>query len=164
MHLSSNGAESKTACSLDLLHACSYSQTNISAQDHTVQELIRSGADDVKSKALQTAGNLAFCSENRILLRQSEGMREIMLRLADYTAATVKHEVRASAIRALAILGEASAAWHHGHVLALCIECVSWLFSMLMLMTFESMCTLYFKMRCITMAQSSWPPGHGFRS
>lgn len=70
-----------------------------------MQELIRSGADDVKSKALQTAGNLAFCTENRILLRQSEGMREIMLRLADYTAATVKHEVRASAIRALAILG-----------------------------------------------------------
>lgn len=71
-----------------------------------MQELIRSGADDVKSKALQTAGNLAFCPENRMLLRKAEGMREIMLRLADNSAAMVKHEVRVSAIRALAILGE----------------------------------------------------------
>ena len=71
-----------------------------------MQELIRGGADDVKSKALQTAGNLAFCAENRTLLRKAEGMREIMLRLADSSAAMVKHEVRMSAIRALAILGE----------------------------------------------------------
>lgn len=71
-----------------------------------VQDLIRSGADDVKSKALQTAGNLAFCPENRALLRKAEGFREIVLRLADDSAAMVKHEVRMSAIRALAILGE----------------------------------------------------------
>ena len=70
-----------------------------------VQELIRSGADDVKSKALQTAGNLAFCRENRSLLLQAEGFKEVMVRMADQ-GAVVKHEVRMSAIRALAILGE----------------------------------------------------------
>ena len=72
-----------------------------------VQELIRSGADDVKSKALQTAGNLAFCRENRSLLLQAEGFKEVMVRMADQ-GAVVKHEVRMSAIRALAILGELS--------------------------------------------------------
>ena len=72
-----------------------------------VQELIRSGADDVKSKALQTAGNLAFCHENRSLLLQAEGFKEVMVRMADQ-GAVVKHEVRMSAIRALAILGELS--------------------------------------------------------
>lgn len=70
-----------------------------------MQELIRSGADDVKSKALQTAGNLAFCHENRSLLFQAEGFKEVMVRMADQ-GAVVKHEVRMSAIRALAILGE----------------------------------------------------------
>ena len=70
-----------------------------------VQELIRSGADDVKSKALQAAGNLAFCRENRTLLLQAEGFKEVMVRMADQ-GAVVKHEVRMSAIRALAILGE----------------------------------------------------------
>jgi len=70
-----------------------------------VQELIRSGADDVKSKALQTAGNLAFCHQNRSLLLQAEGFKEVMVRMADQ-GAVVKHEVRMSAIRALAILGE----------------------------------------------------------
>ncbi|KAL0020138.1 hypothetical protein WJX77_006173 [Trebouxia sp. C0004] len=70
-----------------------------------LQELIRSGADDVKSKALQTAGNLAFCHENRSLLLQAEGFKEVMVRMADQ-GAVVKHEVRMSAIRALAILGE----------------------------------------------------------
>lgn len=72
-----------------------------------VQELIRSGADDVKSKALQTAGNLAFCHQNRSLLLQAEGFKEVMVRMADQ-GAVVKHEVRMSAIRALAILGELS--------------------------------------------------------
>ncbi len=70
-----------------------------------VQELIRSGADDAKSKALQTAGNLAFCHQNRSLLLQAEGFKEVMVRMADQ-GAVVKHEVRMSAIRALAILGE----------------------------------------------------------
>ena len=69
-----------------------------------VQELIRSGADDVKSKALQTAGNLAFCHENRDPILQAEGFKEIMVRMADQ-GAVVKHETRMSAIRALAILG-----------------------------------------------------------
>ena len=69
-----------------------------------VQELIRSGADDVKSKALQTAGNLAFCHENRHVILEAEGFREIMVRMAD-PGGVVKHETRMSAIRALAILG-----------------------------------------------------------
>ena len=73
-----------------------------------VQELIRSGADDVKSKALQTAGNLAFCQENRQLILQAEGFKEIMVRMADQ-GGVVKHETRMSAIRALAILGQLSA-------------------------------------------------------
>ena len=51
-----------------------------------VQELIRSGADDVKSKALQTAGNLAFCHENRSPILQAEGFKEIMVRMADQGA------------------------------------------------------------------------------
>ena len=59
----------------------------------------------MKSKALQTAGNLAFCRENRRLLLEAEGFKEVMIRLADQ-GAVVKHEVRMSAIRALAILGE----------------------------------------------------------
>ncbi len=59
----------------------------------------------MKSKALQTAGNLAFCHENRSLLLQAEGFKEVMVRMADQ-GAVVKHEVRMSAIRALAILGE----------------------------------------------------------
>ena len=69
-----------------------------------VQELIRSGADDVKSKALQTAGNLAFCHENRHVILEAEGFKEIMVRMADL-GGVVKHETRMSAIRALAILG-----------------------------------------------------------
>ena len=70
-----------------------------------MQELVRSGADDVKSKALQAAGNLAFCQLNRDLILASEGFKEVMVRLADHSA-VVKHEVRMSAIRALAILGQ----------------------------------------------------------
>ncbi|KAL3136744.1 hypothetical protein ABBQ38_005460 [Trebouxia sp. C0009 RCD-2024] len=69
------------------------------------KELTRSGADDVKSKALQTAGNLAFCQENRQLILRAEGFKEIMVRMADQ-GGVVKHETRMSAIRALAILGQ----------------------------------------------------------
>ncbi|KAL3158161.1 hypothetical protein ABBQ32_011753 [Trebouxia sp. C0010 RCD-2024] len=70
-----------------------------------LQELIRSGADDVKSKALQTAGNLAFCQENRQLILRAEGFKDIIVRMADQ-GGVVKHETRMSAIRALAILGQ----------------------------------------------------------
>ena len=58
----------------------------------------------MKSKALQTAGNLAFCHENRHLILEAEGFKEIMVRMADQ-GGVVKHETRMSAIRALAILG-----------------------------------------------------------
>lgn len=77
----------------------------VNQSGYAVQELIRSGADDVKSKALQTAGNLAFCHENRSLLLEAEGFKEVIIRMADQ-GAVVKHEVRMSAIRALAILGK----------------------------------------------------------
>ena len=88
---------------LFLLSACK--QLVMSGICCAVQELIRSGADDVKSKALQTAGNLAFCQDNRALILQADGFRDIMTRLADQ-AAVVKQETRMSAIRALAILGQ----------------------------------------------------------
>ena len=58
----------------------------------------------MKSKALQTAGNLAFCHENRHRILEAEGFKEIMVRMADQ-GGVVKHETRMSAIRALAILG-----------------------------------------------------------
>lgn len=91
---------------LDAIFQCDGSEwQELCTQAAAVQELIRSGADDVKSKALQTAGNLAFCQENRQLILRAEGFKDIIVRMADQ-GGVVKHETRMSAIRALAILGQ----------------------------------------------------------
>lgn len=47
-----------------------------------LQELVRSGADDVKTAALETLGNLAFCRDNRPVVLAAAGLRDWLARLA----------------------------------------------------------------------------------
>ena len=50
--------------------------------DQALQDLVRSGADDVRCGALETLGNLAFCRANRPTLLAAEGLRDWLARLA----------------------------------------------------------------------------------
>lgn len=50
--------------------------------DQVLQELVRSGADDVKTSALETLGNLAFCRGNRAAILGAEGLKDWLARLA----------------------------------------------------------------------------------
>jgi hypothetical protein len=43
---------------------------------------VRSGADDVKTAALETLGNLAFCRDNRAAVLGAPGLRDWLARLA----------------------------------------------------------------------------------
>lgn len=43
---------------------------------------MRSGADDVKTAALETLGNLAFCRDNRAAVLGAPGLRDWLARLA----------------------------------------------------------------------------------
>lgn len=47
-----------------------------------LQELVRSGADDVKTAALETVGNLAFCRANRPAILAAPALRDWLARLA----------------------------------------------------------------------------------
>lgn len=64
------------------------------------------GSDDVKAVALEAIGNMAFCDDNRTTLHAANGIKQRTARLALAAPGTVKHTVKAAAIRALAILGE----------------------------------------------------------
>lgn len=70
-----------------------------------LQELIRSGSDDVRAAALEAVGNMAFQRPNRAIFLATEGLRELLTRLAQSDPGTMKQCVRIGAIRALAILG-----------------------------------------------------------
>ncbi len=63
------------------------------------------GSDDVKAVALEAIGNMAFCTDNRAILYAAHGIKQRTARLALAAEGTVKHTVKAAAIRALAILG-----------------------------------------------------------
>ncbi|BDA47659.1 probable calcium-independent phospholipase A2-gamma at C-terminar half [Coccomyxa sp. Obi] len=71
-----------------------------------LQELVRSGADDVKTAALETLGNLAFCRDNRSVVLAAPGLRDWLARLAQDKVGGVQRRVGVAATRALAILGE----------------------------------------------------------
>lgn len=64
-----------------------------------------SGSDDAKAIALEALGNLAFCPANRSALHAASALKQRAVRCALAAPGTVKHIVRAAAIRALAILG-----------------------------------------------------------
>jgi len=71
-----------------------------------VQELMRTGSDDVRAAALEVVGNLAFCAANRAGLLAADGLLPLVVRLVASDEASTKAIVRTAAIRALAILGE----------------------------------------------------------
>ena len=71
-----------------------------------VQELMRTGSDDVRAAALEVVGNLAFCAANRAGLLATDGLLPLVVRLVASDEASTKAIVRTAAIRALAILGE----------------------------------------------------------
>ncbi|EIE23713.1 hypothetical protein COCSUDRAFT_41874 [Coccomyxa subellipsoidea C-169] len=71
-----------------------------------LQELVRSGADDVKTAALETLGNLAFCRDNRAAVLGAPGLRDWLARLAQDKVGGVQRRVGVAATRALAILAE----------------------------------------------------------
>lgn len=71
-----------------------------------LQELIRSGPDDVKCCALETVGNLAFPPDNRSKFLAAPAFHELLCRMAGRGVGLVQQRVCTAAIRALAILGE----------------------------------------------------------
>lgn len=71
-----------------------------------VQELVRSGADDVKTATLETIGNLAFAHANKVSFLHTAGLLAWLSRLAKGQVGGVSQKgVQVAAIRALAILG-----------------------------------------------------------
>lgn len=73
------------------------------------QDLIRSGADDVKTAALETLGNLAFVRENKVTFLHSPGLLSWLNSLARGQVGSVSQRgVQTAATRVLAVLGGAS--------------------------------------------------------
>jgi hypothetical protein len=71
------------------------------------QALVRSGADDVKTKSLETIGNLAFARENKVTFLHTPELLSWLIRLArGQVGGVLQKAVQITAIRALAILGE----------------------------------------------------------
>ena len=70
------------------------------------QELVRTGADDVKTATLETIGNLAFARPNKVTFLQSPGLVSWLSSLArDQVGGVSQKSVQVTATRALAILG-----------------------------------------------------------
>lgn len=86
---------------------CEASWTTPSLDIDAFQDLARSGADDVKTAALETIGNLAFARENKVVFLQTPGLLSWLNRLARGQVGGVSQKaVQITAIRALAVLGE----------------------------------------------------------
>lgn len=72
------------------------------------QDLVRSGADDVKTATLETIGNLAFARANKVSFLHTAGLLSWLSRLAKGQVGGVSQKsVQVTATRALAILGAA---------------------------------------------------------
>lgn len=74
-----------------------------------LQDLARSGADDVKTAALETIGNLAFARENKVTFLHTPGLLAWLNRLARGQVGGVSQKgVQITATRALAVLGKST--------------------------------------------------------
>ena len=84
-----------------------------------MQELLKSGAQDVQAGALETVGNLAFCKANRWRILHTPTLMERLAAIAHSSLAATTTLGRHAACRALAILGELVLrhGWH-GQLLA----------------------------------------------
>ncbi|KAK9861855.1 hypothetical protein WJX84_002096 [Apatococcus fuscideae] len=69
-------------------------------------DMVRSHADDVKTAALDTIGNMAFCKQNSSTLRGLPGLHDRLCLLSASQPGVIHDSVRRAAIRSLAILGE----------------------------------------------------------
>ena len=99
-------------CHNGRIYACTdagvhhYNITYRAATHRLLQEVVRTGNDDLKCAALETVGNLAFCAGNRVKFLDTTAFMKRLLLLAENKAGALKQRVRTAAIRALAILGE----------------------------------------------------------
>jgi hypothetical protein len=67
---------------------------------------VRSGADEVKTKSLETIGNLAFARENKVTFLHTPELLSWLIRLAKgQVGGVLQKAVQIMATRALAILG-----------------------------------------------------------
>ena len=76
------------------------------ANHNILQELVKSGAQDVQAGALETIGNLAFCRANRYLVLHTATLMQRLRQIAHSSLGTTTTLGRHAACRALAILGE----------------------------------------------------------
>jgi len=78
-------------------------------ESFALQALVRSGADDVKTKSLETIGNLAFARENKVTFLHTPELQSWLVRLArGQVGGVLQKAVQITAIRVLAILGRLS--------------------------------------------------------
>ena len=70
-----------------------------------MQELVKSGAQDVQAGALETIGNLAFCKACRWRIMQTATLMQRLTAIAHGSLGATTTLGRHAACRALAILG-----------------------------------------------------------